>query len=467
MRHLFFWAALLVASVQLPITLQAQDLQLDSTLLTATDVATGLVVPWEVKYGPDDHLWVTERRGNILRINPENGNIVTILNHQSTVTGGNSEYGMLGMALHPDFLNTPLLYVVYCYDQSGIRERLSSFEWNGTELVNETILFDEIQGGNIHDGSRLLITTDNKILMTTGDRGNSSLSQNKNSLNGKILRLNLDGSIPDDNPDPASYVYSFGHRNPQGLTYGPNGQIYSSEHGAQQSDEFNLIGPDTNYGWPNVQGACNTAAEQTFCNENAVREPLIEFSPCAAVNDIVYYDHPAIPEWEGKMLMAVLGGFALSDSRLSVMTFNDDGTAILNEDQYLDNLGRLRDVAINPHTGSVYVATNGPFYPGSGPNRIIEYRNEAYVPNSVGAPNTNNQFIRVFPNPVIDQLQLQLSPNFAGQQLEVISFNGQVIQQLTIQSEQLQIDVKSWTPGMYFLRASNEEGMITRTFLKV
>lgn len=466
MRHLFFLATIVFAFLQ-PITaLQAQDLQLDSTLLTATDVATGLQVPWEVKYGPDDHLWVTERRGNILRINPENGNTVTILNHQSTVTGGNSEYGMLGMALHPDFLNTPLLYVVYCYDQGGIRERLSSFEWNGTELVNEAILFDEIQGGNIHDGSRLLITTDNKILMTTGDRGNSSLSQNKSVLNGKILRLNLDGSIPADNPDPNSYVYSFGHRNPQGLTYGPNGQIYSSEHGAQQSDEFNLIGPDANYGWPTVQGACNTPAEQTFCTENAVREPLIEFSPCAAVNDIIYYDHPAIPEWEGKMLMAVLGGFALSDSRLSVMTFNEDGTAILNEDQYLDNLGRLRDVAINPHTGSVYVATNGPFYPGSGPNRIIEYSNEAYVPNSVSAPNTKNQFIRIFPNPVVDYLQLQLSPNFTGQQMEVISFNGQVIQQLTIKGEQQQLEVKTWTPGMYFLRATNEEGTITRTFVK-
>ena len=143
MKHLFFWATIVFAFLQQAAAIQAQDLQLDSTLLTANDVATGLQVPWEVKYGPDDHLWVTERRGNILRINPENGNTVTILNHQATVTGGASEYGMLGMALHPDFLNTPLLYVVYCYDQGGIRERLSSFEWNGSELVNEVILFDE------------------------------------------------------------------------------------------------------------------------------------------------------------------------------------------------------------------------------------------------------------------------------------------------------------------------------------
>lgn len=265
-QRLFILTAFVASFILCSLSLKAQDLQLDSTLLTATDVATGLIVPWEVTYGPDDHLWVTERRGNVLRINPENRNIVTILNYQSQVEGGNSEYGMLGMALHPYFLNTSLLYVVYCYSQGGIRERLSSFEWDGTALVNETILLDEIQGGNIHDGSRLLITTDNKILMTTGDRGNSSLSQNRNSLNGKILRLNLDGTIPTDNPDPESYIYSFGHRNPQGLAYGPGGQIYSSEHGAQQSNEFNLIGPDANYGWPAVQGACNTPAEQTFCS---------------------------------------------------------------------------------------------------------------------------------------------------------------------------------------------------------
>ena len=444
----------------------AQNLQLDSTLLTASNLATGLQIPWEVKWGADDHLWVTERRGRILRIDPANGNTVTILNHESTVEGGNSEYGMLGLTLHPDFLNVPVVYVVYCYLSGGIRERLSSFRWNGSELVNEMIILDQIQGGNIHDGSRLLITADEKILMTVGDRGSSGLAQDMNSLNGKILRLNLDGSIPDDNPIAGSYIYSYGHRNPQGLGYGPLGQIYSSEHGPSNSDEFNLIEANRNYGWPSVQGACNTASEMAFCAANNVREPLDEYSPCAAVNDIIYYDHPAIPEWTGKMLMAVMGGFALSDSRLSILSFNEDGTVVTNEDQVLDNLGRIRDVAINPHTGAVYIATNGPSYPGSGPNRIIEYRNLAYTPVSVSAPNSSNQFVRVFPNPAGAELTVNCSPNFLGTVGEIINYNGQVVAQVTISSDQQKVDVKDWPAGMYFLRATNATGTITRTFSK-
>lgn len=442
----------------------AQDVQLDSTLLTATDLATGLQVPWEITWGPDDHLWVTERRGRILRIDPTNGNTVTVLNYEEEVLEESSEYGMLGMALHPDFQNTPLVYVVYCYAQGfSIRERISSFRWNGVMLSDEEILLNDIPGGGIHDGSRILITTDEKILMTTGDRGSSQLSQDMSSLNGKILRMNLDGTIPEDNPIQDSYIYSYGHRNPQGLAYGPNGQIYSSEHGAQQSDEFNLIEENRNYGWPNVQGACNTGSEIAFCDANNVREPLDEWSPCVAVNGITYYNHPAIPEWEGKMLMAVLGGF-VQDPRLSVLSFNEDGTEVTGEEEYLTNLGRIRDIAVNPSTGSVYVATNGPFYPGSGPNRIIELRNEAYEPNSVNTPDSENQFIRVSPNPVVDQLRLQLSDNFIGKELEVLSFNGQLVLKTIINSSQLEISSSDWSAGMYFLRASNTEGTITRTF---
>jgi glucose/arabinose dehydrogenase len=445
----------------------AQHIQLDSTLLTASDLATGLQVPWEVKWGGDDHLWVSERRGRILRIDPENGNTETVLNHENEVLSTGGEYGMLGLALHPQFPGTPLVYVVYCYSGGGniIRERLSSFRWNGTALSDEEILLNDIPGAGIHDGSRLLMTTDDKILMTTGDRGSSNLAQDMNSLNGKILRMNLDGTIPADNPTPGSYIYSYGHRNPQGLTYGPNGQIYSSEHGASTSDEFNLIEENRNYGWPNVEGACNTGSEQAFCLSNNVREPLAEWSPCVAVNDILYYEHPAIPEWDGKMLMAVLGGF-VQDPRLSVLTFNEEGTAVTGESRVLENLGRIRDVAMNPYTGAIYVATNGNFYPGSGPNRIIEYRNLAFEVTSVSTPNTADQFVRIFPNPVTDQLELNCSASFVGQVCEVISFSGQVVQQFKIRSTAEKIEAGDWPSGMYFLRTSNEQGTITRTFTK-
>ena len=229
-------------------------------------------------------------------------------------------------------------------------------------------MLENIAGGPIHNGTRLLLLPDNTLLITTGDGGNSSLSQNMNSMSGKTLRMNLDGTIPTDNPDPMSYIWSSGHRNSQGLCNGPNGLIYSSEHGQQNSDEFNIIEKGRNYGWPNVEGACNTNSEMAFCNAFNVREPLTEYSPCIAVNGIEYYNHPAIPEFENSVLMAVLGGIPTVAQRLTQLKMSDDGLSIVEQNNFLTNLGRLRDLCVNPHDGSIYVATNGSSYPGFGPN---------------------------------------------------------------------------------------------------
>lgn len=368
---------------------------LDSTILVGREVANDLDVPWEILWGPDDHIWVTEKVGRVVRINPETGTKEVILDITGIVESGN-EPGLLGMVLHPDFENNPLVYLAYTYLEGGfqIKERLESYEYNGANLFNPTTIIEGIGGAGIHNGSRLLITPDNKLLMTTGDRSNGESAQDLNDLNGKILRINLDGSVPDDNPIADSYVYSYGHRNSQGLAYGPNGQLYASEHGAQQSDEFNIIEANRNYGWPTVQGECNTTAEQNFCNQFNVREPLWEWSPCVAVNGIEYYDHPGIPEWQGKMLMAVLGGF-VQDPRLSILEFNADGTQVVNEEEYFSDYGRIRDVCVNPHNGAIYFATNGFSYPSSGPNTIIEYINVDFLPC---VQNLNNIYSYSFQN---------------------------------------------------------------------
>ncbi|MEM7040685.1 MAG: PQQ-dependent sugar dehydrogenase, partial [Bacteroidota bacterium] len=377
-----------------------------------------------------------------------------------------SEPGLLGMALHPDFLNTPTVYLAYTYVNGfSVEEKLVSYTWNGTMLTGETTLLSGIDGGGIHNGARLLITTDNKILMTTGDVGSGNLSQNSGSLNGKILRINMNGSIPSDNPTPGNYIYSTGHRNPQGLAYGPNGQIYSSEHGAQQSDEFNIIEAGRNYGWPSVQGACNTSAEIAFCNANNVMEPLSEYSPCVAVNGLCYYEHPAIPEWDGKMLMAVLGGF-VQDPRLTVLEFNAAGTAVVSEDEYFANYGRIRDVCVNPHTGAIYFATNGPFYPSSGPNRIIEYRNLDYV-TSVDPASSTNQFMEVGPVPARagTPIRLHFSENFIGEKVEVLSYTGATILSQSIDANSMELSTAKLSAGNYYLKATNDLGTITRTIV--
>lgn len=434
-----------------------------NTTLTEREVAIGVQVPWEILWGPDDHIWATERRGRVLRIDPENGNTETVLNIQSQVESG-GEPGLLGMALHPDFETTPKVYLAYNYSQGfSTKERLVSFDWDGTELTNEVILLNNIGGGGIHNGSRLLISNDGKILMTTGDRGNSDVSQDLDDLNGKLLRINLDGSIPDDNPIADSYIYSYGHRNAQGLAYGPNGQLYSSEHGAQSSDEFNLIEENRNYGWPNVQGECNTNSEMSFCEMFNVREPLAEWSPCIAVNGIEYYDHEAIPEWQGKMMMAVLGGLGGQFNRLTVMEFNADGTEVVGQEDYFDDYGRIRDVCINPHNGALFFATNGPSYPGSGPNRIIEYRNLDYIINSTNEESTT-QFIKVFPNPASQVVGcfVKFSDNFIGETMELISYNGQFVKTFKITGNQMELPIQELSKGNYYVKASNKKGTITK-----
>lgn len=448
------------------ISLAQPTVTVGSTTLTEEIVATGIQVPWEILWGPDDHIWATERRGNILRIDPNNGNITTILNHQSTVLS-QSERGMLGMCLHPDFANTPKVYVAYCYSSSGVKVRLSSFDWNSiTEtLSNEVYLINNISGGSIHDGARLMITEDDKILMSMGDIGNSSNSQNMSNLNGKFLRVNLDGSIPADNPSASSYIYSFGHRNPQGVCQGPFGIIYSSEHGASNSDEFNIIEADRNYGWPTVQGACNTGSEITYCNANNVREPLAEWSPCRAVNGIEYYNHPAIPEWQNSVLMAVLGGLNALYERLTVLHMSTDGLSVTSQDDYFQNYGRIRDVCVNPYSGAVYFATNGPSYPGSGPNQIVSYRNLAYSGVGIEDAENTNQFINISPNPMIDNMRIDFSENFVGSTYEIISYAGQVAVSDKISSSTLNIGKGELAAGSYYLRATNDEGTITRAFI--
>lgn len=474
----------LAAMLMLGFAAKAQTWQVGNTTLTESNLATGINLPWEILWGPDDYIWCTTRPGKLLRIDPNTGNYTTVLDKSSLMPySGASEPGMLGMAIHPDFANTPTVYVVYNFFQGqNIRERLSAFTWDGTNLVNEQILIDNIPGFANHNGSRLIITPDQKLMMTTGDRAlgfpyssNSTVytSQDLTNLNGKVLRINLDGSIPSDNPFPDSYIYTYGNRNPQGLCVGPNGLIYESEHGQSNSDEFNIVEAGRNYGWPLVQGACNTNSEQTFCNANNVREPLLEWSPCRAVNGIELYNHPAIPEWNNCILMAVLGGLTSGGTpspwhRLSVIHLSQDGlTATCNDatDTYFESLNqRFRDICINPHTGSLYIALNGLAYPGSGPNIIKEFKNENFA--SVSEAKTKpSQNVVVYPNPAVNEIKLNFSTSFLGTTAKVYSYTGQEITSLLVNSANQTIDCSAWANGNYYVVSTSALGTVTKSFV--
>ncbi len=388
---------LVASSFVLGISAQS-TITLDSTELETRVVKDSLDIPWEILWGPDDHIWVTERFGRVSRVDPASGTQQKLLDISGSVYE-RSEAGMLGMVLHPDFANTPHVFIAYTYlSGNNIRERLVKFNYNGSQLTPVDTLIENIIGNTTHIGSRLIILPDNTMLMTTGDAQNRNLSQDRNSVVGKVLRMHLDGSVPNDNPTAGSLVWSTGHRNAQGLWRAPNGIIYSSEHGPTTDDELNVLVSDRNYGWPDVAGFCDSPPENAFCTANNVKEPLAAWTPTIAPSDIIWYDHEAIPEWKNKLLMTVL-----KDKSLIAFEFNVAGDQVVQETTYLkDEFGRLRDICVSPD-GKIYLATNGASWSNNQPftHSIIELSStrEVEESNAIIEQSTNFEF-QIAPNPV-------------------------------------------------------------------
>lgn len=350
---------------------QINTIELATTTVVATTVAEDLHVPWEILWGPDDWIWMTERNCGVSRINPETGEQIHLLEigdcHEQ------QESGLLGMAVHPDFQVNPWVFLVYTYLEGfSIEEKIVRYVYdaNAQTLTEDMVLLDGIQGNTTHDGSRIIILPDLTILMSTGDAQNQAASQDIDALTGKFLRMNMDGTVPADNPIPGSLTYSYGHRNAQGLVMASNGIIYSSEHGPTNDDEFNIILPNRNYGWPTVQGFCNTPSEMNFCNMNDVVEPLAAWTPTLAVSGIDYFDHESIPEWQNSVLMC-----NLKARDLRLLRLNETGDEVIEEVVYLDEVyGRFRDICIAPD-GRIFLSTsNQDAYgtPTAGDDKIIQ-----------------------------------------------------------------------------------------------
>jgi len=311
---------------------------------------SGLNFPWEILWGPDNFIWMTERGGKISRLNPVTGALVPIATIPEVVSIG--EGGMLGMVLHPDFPTNPSVFVVYDYNSgNGYTEKVVRYNYSGGALSSPVTLIDNIHANSIHNGSRLLILN-NQLFITTGDAGDQSQPQNMSVVNGKILRINLDGSIPADNPVPGNPVWSFGHRNPQGLVYA-NGILYSAEHGQNTDDEINIIEKGRNYGWPNVTGPCDLSEEQSFCSANNVKESIKAWTPTIAPSGLDFYDKAMIPQWKNSLLLATL-----KNRRLIQLKLDEAHTSIIETHEFFtDKYGRMRDVCISPD-GKVYICTS-------------------------------------------------------------------------------------------------------------
>ena len=327
----------------------------------ALPVARGLEVPWSLAFAPDGRLFFTERPGRVRVI--EDGELVP--EPWARIRAApRGEGGLLGLALDPDFSRTGYVYVYYTHRDGAGRlvnrvSRLREVEGMGGD---EEVLLDGIPGARNHNGGRLRFGPDGWLYITTGDAGDGPLAQDPGSLAGKILRLDPNGHIPGDNPFPGSPVYSYGHRNPQGLDWHPEtGTMVATEHGPSAHDEVNVIVPGGNYGWPLVSGEGRDPGSIGPLRQTG-RET---WAPSGAS----FYTGGLFTEWRGDFFLAALRGNHLRRLRLD----GPAGGVIEEEVLFSGELGRLRDVVVGPG-GALYLATNnwdGRGSPAADDDRIL------------------------------------------------------------------------------------------------
>jgi glucose/arabinose dehydrogenase len=433
------------------------------TNLHTRTVASNLDTPWEILWGPDNFIWTTERMGKISRINPSSGEVLEVITIADVSEVG--EGGLLGMVLDPDFIANNFFYVGYNYYAAGNQysEKIVRFTYNPSsgQAGSPLILFDKISGSNNHNGCRLIVSPDKKLIFTTGDAQNTSNSQNLKSLNGKTLRLNLDGTIPADNPLPGSPVWSWGHRNPQGLAYSPDGQIlYSSEHGPSNDDEINIIMKGRNYGWPTVQGFCNNPNETTFCNDSNVVEPIFAWTPTLAVAGIDFYNSDLIPEWKNSLLVT-----SLKASKITQLLLNENGTEVLKtNDFFTGTFGRLRDICISPE-GKVYVAVSnrdGRGKPKTGDDKIIEIS-----PLNTSIDQTDfDKFVSISPNPSAGFVNISFSKTPQTEILySLYKTNGQILKSGKLEPGASKLYLPANYEGLAFLKLNVDNQVFVKKIL--
>ena len=338
-------------------------------VMQSETLVRGLDTPWAIDFAPDGRMFVSERPGRIRVI--RDGQLVAQpwMTLQVAEVG---EGGLMGIALDPQFAQNRYLYAAFTLraPNGQLQNRLVRLRDDpnagpvGTGTLDR-VLLETIPGAQLHDGARLKFGPDGKLYMTMGDAQVPDLAQNRESLAGKILRLNPDGTVPPDNPFPNSLVYSTGHRNPQGLAWQPGtGRLYSTEHGPSGSpcclDELNFIEAGRNYGWPTITG-------------DASREgmlPPIRHSGASATWAPAGMTFVSRGPWAGALLFTTLRGTALYRVTLDA---NDPRRVTAFDPLFQGQFGRLRDVAEAPD-GTLYLLTSnqdGRGQPGPEDDRVI------------------------------------------------------------------------------------------------
>jgi len=313
-----------------------------------------LNVPWSLIFLPDGRALVSERPGRIRLIS--NGK----LQAQPYVTVDSArigEAGLMGLAMHPKFPAEPYIYAMYTYQKEGsLRNRVIRFRDNGRTGSFDRVIFDNIPGGRYHDGGRIGFGPDGMLYITAGETFNSDLAQDLLSLGGKILRITPTGDIPTDNPFKNSPIYSYGHRNPQGIAWQPDtGRIFESEHGPSgefghfANDEINRIIKGGNYGWPKVIGAPGI---------RPYIDPLIVWKEATPPGGISFYTGNLLPHLKGDLFVATLKSRALLRIKF------DENAKITRIERWFaqdfrtGKYGRLRDVVTGPDGALYFTSSN-------------------------------------------------------------------------------------------------------------
>lgn len=327
--------------------------------LKVETVAENLEIVWSIVFVPDGRMFFTERPGRVRVI--ENGKLRAASFFTVPDIELSGESGLMGMVLHPNFTANHFVYLAYAYQDATKEQnvRVVRYRETGETLVEPKTIIEAIAASKYHAGTRLRFGPDAKLYVTTGDATKQKRAQNLNSINGKTLRLNDDGSIPADNPyvnkkDVRPEIWSYGHRNAQGMDFQPEtGLMFQTEHGPSiidgvslfkrtGGDEVNIVEKGKNYGWDKISHNMTKSGMET---------PIIEFSPAIAPGSGMFYRGTLFPEFKNNFFFGALKGEMIV--RLVM-----DGKKIVSRDNLLEKqYGRIREVAEAPD-GSIYFSTS-------------------------------------------------------------------------------------------------------------
>lgn len=308
----------------------------------ASIVAESLEVPWALVFLPDKSILVTERPGRVRLIDNQGNLFATPLLEISVVRKIQGEGGLHGITIDPDFEENKFVYLYYTYENQGSRSlnRVSRYTFDGKSLSSEKIIVDSIPGALFHDGGRIKFGPDKLLYITTGDAQEPSLAQNRNSLAGKILRVTPDGKPAQGNPF-GTLVYSYGHRNPQGITWDKDGNLWETEHGQSAYDELNSIEIGGNYAWPYIQ-KCSPGTTERPPIPNPKNPTACSESDTWAPGGAAYLG--------GSVYFTGLRGKSLYQAVIT-------GNSATLKTHFKNELGRIRDVVVGPDD-MLYITTS-------------------------------------------------------------------------------------------------------------